>query len=300
MPSARESRRAAAAIAAFATVATVVMTSPVGAEHAPASSTMSTGSGRCAPGTETPPAGRSWSQTFGDEFDSTTLDASKWNTYMDFPGRNGKYQHNSNYLSYALDKNIILDGGGTLKLRANKETVVGTDPVGTWEYSQGFIASHDKFYQRQGYWEVCAKYPAGKGLWPAFWTAPQNRTWPGEYDIAEWFGGQNRMFMGHVFGGSYKRQQWYGENVIGSAPTEGWHTYGLEWRTGYVAYYIDGVKHHEVTEGVSNEQMYIILNSGVAARDVHGGPPDASTVWPNDFEVDYVRVFGESGTAARR
>lgn len=262
--------------------------------------TAATDSGRCADGTATPPAGRTWQQTFADEFNSTTLDTSKWNTYMDFPGRAGKYHHNDNYLSYALDKNIILDGGGTLKLRAQKETVQGTDPVGTFDYSEGFVASHDTFYQRQGYWEICAKYPAGKGMWPAFWTAPQNRTWPGEYDIAEWFGGQQHMFMGHVAGGSYHQQKWYGQYVDGTAPTEGWHTYGLEWRNGYVAYYVDGVKHHEVTDGVSNEQMYIILNSGVAAYAKHGGPPDATNTWPADFEVDYVRVYAEDGSPATR
>jgi beta-glucanase (GH16 family) len=275
---------------------------------ADASQTAATADGRCAPGTATPPTSTTWRQTFGDEFDTTTLDESKWNTYMDFAGARGKYQHNDAYLSYALEKNIVLDGDGTLKLRADKETVVGTDPVGTWDYSEGFIASHDKFYQRYGYWEICARYPAGKGLWPAFWTAAQNRTWPDEFDIAEWFGGGRTevpsgepvMFMGHVKGGSWNRQNWYGEFVPGTAPTEGWHTYGLEWRNGYAAYYIDGVKHHEVAgdDKVPVDSMYLILNSGVTGRDNLGGPPDDTTVWPNDFQVDYVRVY-QSSAASR-
>lgn len=112
--------------------------------------------------------------------------------------------------------------------------------------------------------------------------------------------GTAHMFMGHVAGGSYHQQKWYGQYVDGTAPTEGWHTYGLEWRNGYVAYYVDGVKHHEVTDGVSNEQMYIILNSGVAAYAKHGGPPDATNTWPADFEVDYVRVYAEDGSPATR
>jgi hypothetical protein len=37
--------------------------------------------------------------------------------------------------------------------------------------------------------------------------------------------------------------------------------------------------------------MYVILNSGTWAPAHRGGPPDETTVFPNAFEVDYVRVY---------
>jgi beta-glucanase (GH16 family) len=42
---------------------------------------------------------------------------------------------------------------------------------------------------------------------------------------------------------------------------------------------------------ISDTPMYVILNSGVWAGATRGGPPDATTVFPNAFQVDYVRVY---------
>ena len=106
---------------------------------------------------------------------------------MDFPGRAGGHYHNTSYGSYAVDENVVLSRG-RLHLVADNKPVVGTDPAGTYRYTEGFISSHDKFFQAYGYWEICTRFPAGKGLWPAFWLIPQDRSWPPEIDVAEWFG----------------------------------------------------------------------------------------------------------------
>ena len=231
---------------------------------------------------------------------------------MDFPGRAGGHYHNSSYGSYALDENIVLRKG-RLQLVADDEPVVGDDPPGTYPYSEGFMSSHDKFFQTYGYWEICARYPAGRGLWPAFWLVPQDRTWPPEFDIAEWFGGNEGMFQG-IASGSWPDVRWDGHWTYGPAPTTGWHTYALLWEPGRATFLVDG-RQTAVFEGsyVPDKAMYVVLNSGVWMNDDRGGPPDASTVFPNTFDVDYVRVYrtpltkpigvsvgGPSGRRARR
>ena len=82
-----------------------------------------------------------------------------------------------------------------------------------------------------------------------------------------------------------------------------WHTYGVIWKKGSVAYYVDDPSHPYVTyttkdlarfpggvwpfdEGQSN---YIILNLAVGGH--WPGPPDSTTVFPSEMLVDYVRIY---------
>ncbi len=62
-----------------------------------------------------------------------------------------------------------------------------------------------------------------------------------------------------------------------------------------IMYYVDGQMVHEIdgtaANLISNTPMYIILNSGTWAPPSRGGPPDATTVFPNAFQVDDVRVY---------
>ena len=83
----------------------------------------------------------------------------------------------------------------------------------------------------------------------------------------------------------------------------GWHTYGMTWGPDSVAYYIDDPAHPYVTytsadlktmkdavwpfdRGQSN---FIILNLAVGGDWPKS--PDATTPFPAEMLVDYVRVF---------
>lgn len=250
----------------------------------------------CAP---TRPPGSGWRLAWHDEFTGRTLDRTKWNTVMDFPGRAGGHYHNDNYGSYALDENIVLRHG-RLHLITDDEPVVGDDPPGLYDYSEGFISSHDTFFQAYGYWQICARYPAGRGLWPAFWLVPQDRSWPPEFDVAEWFGGIDGMHQG-IASGTWPNVHWDSHWIYDPAPTTGWHTYALLWEPGRAVFYVDG-RPTATFEGtfVPDKPMYVVLNSGVWVNDHRGGPPDDTTVFPNAFEVDHVRVYSRHGSPAPR
>jgi beta-glucanase (GH16 family) len=240
--------------------------------------------------TATSPAARGMRLAWHDEFSGTSLDASRWSTVMDFPGRAGGHYHNTSYGSYAVDENVVLSQG-RLQLVTDNKPVVGTDPAGTYQYTEGFISSHDKFFQLYGYWEICAKFPAGKGLWPAFWLLPQDRSWPPEIDVAEWFGSIEGMHSG-LASGNWPDVRWDSHWSYGAGPTEGWHKYGVLWTPGRLIFTKDGVPTYTLTgDQVPSKPLYIVLNSGTWANPDRGGPPDATTKFPNSFDVDYVRVY---------
>lgn len=228
--------------------------------------------------------------SFADEFGGRSLDRRRWSTVMDFPGRAGGHYHNTSYGSYAVDENVVLSRG-QLRLVTDNKPVVGTDPVGTFQYTEGFISSHDKFFQTYGYWEICAKFPAGKGLWPAFWLIPQDRSWPPEIDVAEWFGSISGMHSG-LASGNWPDVRWDSHWSYGPTPTTGWHTYGVLWAPDRITFTVDGVPTSTITgTQVPTKPMYIVLNSGTWANPDRGGPPDATTPFPNSFDIDYIHVY---------
>lgn len=245
----------------------------------------------CSADSHRPPAGMRLA--WHDEFGGRSLDRSRWSTVMDFPGRAGGHYHNTSYGSYAVDENVVLSRG-RLHLVADNKPVVGTDPAGTYRYTEGFISSHDKFFQAYGYWEICTRFPAGKGLWPAFWLIPQDRSWPPEIDVAEWFGSIEGMHSG-LASGTWPEVRWDSHWLYGLTPTTGWHTYGLLWSPGRITFTVDSRPTSTITGSqVPDKPMYIVLNSGTWANPDRGGPPDATTKFPNTFDIDYVRVYRTS------
>src|SRR5882757_2052907 len=73
---------------------------------------------------------------FSDEFEGSQLDTAKWSTTMEFPGIHGPRYHNEFYLSYTLDEDVVVRDG-LLRLRTERQTVSGSEPMGLFEYSQG-------------------------------------------------------------------------------------------------------------------------------------------------------------------
>ncbi len=125
-----------------------------------------------------------WTLTFEDEFNGTTLDGSKWKLGQGDAGIEGPGGNNPANTTVA---------NGKLTLRAS------TDPVafsGTnFAYSTGEISSYMRFKQTGGYLEARMRWDQATGLWPAFWVMPERDG----YGTKEWF---SRAFLKFNLAGS--------------------------------------------------------------------------------------------------
>jgi beta-glucanase (GH16 family) len=109
-------------------------------------------------------------------------------------------------------------------------------------------------------------------------------------DILEVWTSTNRSHQGMAWRES-GRVRWDDYNQTTPLPTD-WTTYGMEWGPGYQVYFINGqLKKRVDGDHVTDVDHYILLNSGVES----GMPPSAATVFPNAFEIDYVRVYERPG-----
>lgn len=240
---------------------------------------------------ETVPTDDGWQLIWQDEFDGDTLDTDKWNTVIiDMIGAEGPRHHNDQYAQYIMDDDILLEDG-ILKLRAQKRTIEGTEPPGRYDYTAGWISTRNKFAWLYGRIEIRARYPAGDGMWPAFWMLSTDGGWGPEWDIAEFFGNQSRMHMGLMYT-EWPQVTWDSQSFISETWTEDWHTYALEWLPGEARFLVDGEVYRTiVAEYVPSEEMYVILQNGVGTERSAAGVPDDQTIFPNYLEVDYIRVY---------
>jgi beta-glucanase (GH16 family) len=229
-----------------------------------------------------------------ETFESAGLNRELWETKLKVLGREGDRYHNSSYLNYLIDEDVLIEDG-SLRLRASRNTIRGDDPLGTYEYTAGMVSSHDRFAFTYGYIEIRARFPGGKGAWPCFWLMPQNHQWPPEFDIAEYYGAKKLMHLG-LCHGSFPEVNWASGGNLDVDFEGAWNTFGLLWLPGKAKWIQNGVVKHE-SEGahVPDIPMYVILSNGVSSRFGPSGAPTPETVFPNFFEIDYVRVWSFDG-----
>lgn len=179
------------------------------------------------------------------------------------------------------------------------------------EYTSGSIKTMGRHKWTFGRFEARGRFGVTSGLWPAFWTVGTAREWPsgGEIDIMEFF---RSTYLANAAWGS--RERWKAiwddsrapiEDVArqaGFASAAEWarhfHTWRMDWDKDWIRLYLDGRLMNEIdlsktvnqsVDGKNpfHEPHHIILNLAIGAT---GGDP-AGTVWPQRFEVDWVRVY---------
>ena len=214
---------------------------------------------------------------------------------------------NDNYAGYLQDENTYVENG-YLFLQNRKETVQGTDPIGTFEYTTGWINSLHKINfngtQKGIYLEVKAKFPTGDKVWPAIWLIDdsENRSWPPEIDIWEYFGkffNTNRsdeMYMRYIYG-TWNNKEDHSSVIedfqyIYNASSQ-WHIYGFNWTDSTMKWYIDQNLVHTKTNGIEipsidwpDKPMCLVINNGLLNVVDEG-----NTIFPNTQLLDYIRLF---------
>lgn len=224
---------------------------------------------------------------FNEDFNGTSIDATKWTNC--YPGNKCDHNENNELMCYKPANTTV--SNGTLKLTAKKEVNTCTNGQ-TYQYSSGLIQTSGKFSYKYGYAEVRAKTTKGKGFWPTFWMLPQDYSWPPELDVLEQIGSlPNVNFMSIHHKQDDGSHAYVQQTYEGPDFTAGFHVYGMAWTSDTLTYYVDGVErasYHQKYK-IPNTNMYLLLNLAVGGSGP--GAPDATTPFPSNFEVDYVKIW---------
>lgn len=120
-----------------------------------------------------------WNLVWQDEFNGTQLDTNKWNVLIREHSKHNELQY------YVPDEVYVENGMLVIRSRIRK--------YGSKDYTSGRLDTKGKFAPAYGRFEIRAKLPDGKGLWPAHWLYPQDRdtaiggSWPGNPDSTTTF-----------------------------------------------------------------------------------------------------------------
>lgn len=270
--------------------ATTTVTAPGPTTTVPGPTTTVTVSSSATPTASATPSGvplpSGWSKvTFFDDF---TAGLGKWNV------RNNTWASNELSIDTNRPVNVFTDSQG-LTERAQRETYTAYGT--TRQYTSAYLHTIGKESQQYGRWELRAKLPASKGLWPAFWL--RTDTGLGELDVMESAGGTGKTVQ-TVHQSTNGDGGKAGHEDSSVADLTAWHLYAVEREPGVVRWYIDDRLVFQVTsaqatwlDSALNSPMNIRLNLQVGGSmpNWYGLPVDSSTVLPADFTVDYVRVL---------
>ncbi len=178
-------------------------------------------------------------------------------------------------------------------------------------YTSARMKTQGLFSFQYGRVEARMKLPEGQGMWPAFWLLGSNIAtinWPacGELDIMEHIDGSNPPINGSPAAYDWVQSSIHETGLNGGEPyhTSGfmatdWHTYGMIWTKGQIQFYVDDPSNiyetfNKSTQGgtwpFDDGPQFLLLNLAVGGS--WPGNPDATTVFPSELQVDYVRIYG--------
>ncbi|MBL7737925.1 MAG: glycoside hydrolase family 16 protein [Chitinophagaceae bacterium] len=177
----------------------------------------------------------------------------------------------------------------------------------TIHYTSSCLITRGKRTWLYGRFEMRARIDIGSGMWPAWWTLGIDKRWPanGEIDIMEYYRG--KLLANIACLGSDRQPQWFSntfktDSLGGPAWAKQFHIWRMDWTEEYIALFCDDqlLNRTALDELVNKDGSgfnpfrqphYMLLN--LALGGMNGGDP-SSTIFPNRFEVDYVRVYQEN------
>lgn len=186
---------------------------------------------------------------------------------------------------------------GTLTIAARPNRFADNPVTNGLPYLSGLITTEKSFSLTYGYFEARIAFPSQKGIWPAFWLLPvpkgrggqlQN---PGttEIDVFESIGEAGKLYF------TYYPELPNGEKKGNGFPLQTdldlsqFHTYGMLVTPKVLVWYLDGREVRRAINKDYHQPLYMLLN--LAIGGTWPGKPDASTQWPAQMGIDWVRAY---------
>jgi beta-glucanase (GH16 family) len=245
---------------------------------------------------------RAWKLVWSDEFNQpngSAVDESKWVVEV---GGKGWGNRELEYYTSRPENLFIRDGKLVIEARRENFAIPGGP---TRQYTSARLKTAGRFSQQYGRFEARIKIPSGQGMWPAFWMLGENIgevAWPacGEIDIMENIGKEPSTIHGSIHGPGYIGNA--GLQVPYTLPgkhrfADDFHVFAVEWEPNAIRFYVDDDLYVTRTRAdlrrewtwVFDHPFFLVLNLAVGGQ--WPGNPGATTVFPQDMLVDYVRVY---------
>jgi beta-glucanase (GH16 family) len=259
-----------------------------------------------------------WELVWADEFEGNGIDPQKWQHEVNcWGGGNNEDQ------CYVADGKNSFVQDGSLHIVTLSDQPSG--PVGgpgndanivQKGHSSARLVGQGLAQWTYGRMEARAKLPCGQGLWPAIWMMPADSEYggwaaSGEIDIMEAVNLDCAADTHEVHGTLHYGSSWPDNlhtsthTTTASSAVTDFHEYAVEWEPGVIRWFVDGVHFATQSNWCSSAAPYpapfdrdffFILNIAVGGE--WPGPPNPSTTFPQEMEVDYVRVYqceGDTG-----
>ena len=261
------------------------------------------------------PGPSGWSLVWADEFDEpagTAPNPANWAYEIGDTTPDGKNGWGNDELQYYTDDpdNAATDGNGNLVITLDEADGSQECYYGPCEFESARLLTQNKAEFAYGRIESRLQVPdGGDGLWPAFWSLGTDITynpWPGagEIDFMEYVSRLPNEIFGTVHGPGYNGGGSIGGIYDFGAPvSDDYHTFTVEWEPDLITWYVDGIQYHQVTPAnvpgpwVFDKPFFMLLN--LAAGGNFGGAVDPANTYPQEYAIDYVRVYQGPDTAER-
>jgi len=257
---------------------------------------------------------QNWQLIWEDDFNGNSLDQNKWVHDIGTGSQYGMWGWGNGELQYYQPQNTILNNG-IAKIEVKEEPNGIVDSWGASSYfSSSKITTKGIFDFRYGKVEARIKTIDGQGFWPAFWMLPTGGSWPcdGEIDIMEQWGNNyltnSTTGAAHIGTCPYSQSTHFYESfssyISSGSYADDFHTYSVIWKEDTITWYVDETELFSLNPSsywsipsqsawpFNANEWYLMINLAITQAG-----PNANTFFPNQMEIDYVRVYQENTTS---
>ncbi len=227
---------------------------------------------------------------WSDEFDGAELDTTVWNYELGDGCPNICGWGNNERQVYTRANHRLEDGNLVITARRDGDA-----------YTSTRITTRGKQQFKYGRIETRAQLPVGQGIWPAFWMLGENISevgWPlsGEIDILEYVGREPDMVYTTLHTAANHGDNASSKKTRFNDIEEGFHRFATEWTAEEIAFFVDDQLVYTFDPATRTEEVwpfdqpfYIRLNLAIGGN--FGGPEVDDSIFPQEYVVDYVRVY---------
>ncbi|MFC4389906.1 glycoside hydrolase family 16 protein [Flavobacterium quisquiliarum] len=244
---------------------------------------------------------------WADEFNTDGRpDEKNWNYEIGFV-RNQENQWYQKENAFCKDGYLIIEARNENKpnpdfvSKTHKDFAKNRDSI---KVTSSCLITRGKHSWQYGRFEMRAKIPVGKGMWPAFWSLGIKGNWPanGEIDIMEYYTG--KILANAAWKSNEPDTAWDSETFkLSDFKDKSWadkfHIWKMDWDAHSIKLYVDDQLLNEINVDVTipsadqkispfQQPHYLLVN--LAVGGINGGAFSKADL-PSKYSIDYIRVY---------